>query len=120
MKTIAIAFLLPVCLALTPACSSDDPVEAAEADVVHVTISSNQFDPPSVTIKAGQTVRWTWSGGTHNVVSGAECGTPDQKFKSGAPIGGGTYEHLFETAGSFPYYCEPHCGQGMKGTIVVE
>jgi plastocyanin len=105
--------------ALAPACSSEDPADAADADVVEVAVSSNQFEPASVKIKVGQTVRWTWRGGSHNIRSGPDCDQPDDKF--GASIrSGGTFEKKFEVAGSFPYYCEPHCSMGMKGEIIVE
>lgn len=118
MKRIA----LGLAFVLTTACSSEDPATTNDANVVNVKVLPNRFDPPSVTIKVGQTVRWTWSGGVHNVVSGAACPPEpgDGKFKSGAPMAGGTFDKKFETAGTYPYYCEPHCSTGMKGEIVVE
>lgn len=85
-----------------------------------VTISSNQFSPATVTIKAGETVKWTWSGGTHNVVSGTSC-TSDNKFTSGAPASApNTFEHKFDTAGTYDYFCQPHCSAGMKGQVIVQ
>ncbi len=104
---------------LAAACSAEDPAETNDADVVTVRVTSDRFDPPTVRIKVGQTVRWTWAGGTHNVVSGENC-TPDDNFRSGAPMAGGTFEKKFETPGTFPYYCEPHCSMGMTGEVVVE
>lgn len=38
---------------------------------------------------------------------------------AGAIAPGETYEHAFEVAGEFPYYCIPHESAGMKGTVVV-
>jgi plastocyanin len=108
-------------VAMVSACSSDEETPPdTNANVVNVEVTSNQFTPASVTIKVGQTVRWRWAGGTHNVVSGPDCNTEDGNFKSGAPQGGGTFDHIFEKAGTFPYYCEPHCSMGMKGTVIVE
>src|SRR5262249_42603846 len=98
----------------------DEPQTANPADIVNVQISPNQFTPASVKVKVGQTVRWTWAGGTHNVVSGPDCNKEDGNFKSGAPQGGGTFDKKFEKAGTFPYHCEPHCAMGMKGEVVVE
>lgn len=107
--------------AVAPACSADDETSTdAPEDVVNVDVTSNQFTPASLRIKVGQTVRWTWGGGTHNVVSGPDCDTEDGNFKSGAPVGGGTFDKKFETAGTFPYYCQPHCAMGMTGEIIVE
>lgn len=123
MKKLALSLLAT--LALLTACAADDPAADVEADTANVTIRDNEFSPSTITIKAGQIVRWTWNsngGGLgHNVVSGAACGEPDNKFDgSGAPKEGGTYEYKFEVAGTFPYYCEPHCSMGMKGTVVVQ
>jgi plastocyanin len=33
---------------------------------------------------------------------------------------GSTYSHTFTQAGSFPYFCRPHCSMGMTGTVVVQ
>jgi plastocyanin len=116
---IGVSFLA-VLGALLPACSSEDPAVAADNNVVVVTASANSFEPASVTIKVGQTVRWQWAGGSHNVVSGPDCGQADGNFRSGAPQEGGTFEKQFEKAGSFPYNCEVHCKMGMKGDVIVE
>lgn len=104
------------------ACTAEDDTTNTPStnDVVNVQVSSNQFSPAEVKVKVGQTVRWTWAGGTHNVVSGPDCNTEDGNFKSGAPVGGGTFDKKFEKAGTFPYYCTPHCAMGMKGQVVVE
>ena len=93
------------------------PAESAPT----VKVNGHTFDPPEVRIKAGTTVKWTWVAGRHNVVSGSSC-KPDGKFSSGTTtVGpGSTFEQKFDTAGTFPYYCDPHCGMGMTGTIVVE
>ncbi len=90
-------------------------------DVTKVAVNGHTFDPPEVRIKAGSTVRWVWVAGKHNVVSGESC-TPDGKFTSGNDtVGpGATFEQKFETAGTFPYYCDPHCGIGMTGKVIVE
>jgi plastocyanin len=85
-----------------------------------ITISGASFGPEELRVKVGTTVKWTWASGSHNVVSGSKC-APDGKFTSGAPQGkGSTFEHTFDSAGTFPYYCDPHCGMGMTGTVIVE
>ncbi len=120
-KTFAFA-LAVLSVAIIPACSSEDTDGGGDGnadDVVNVQVTSNQFTPASVKVKVGQTVRWTWAGGIHDVVSGTSC-QDDGKFKSGAPMGGGTYEKKFDTAGTFPYFCTPHCQMGMKGEVIVE
>jgi plastocyanin len=68
-------------------------------------------------ITAGTTVHWVWVGGFHNVASG-NCCTFDGNFTSGNPQGGGTFDHTFSTAGTFPYFCQVH-NQLMTATINV-
>ena len=72
------------------------------------------FAPAAIEVSPGTTVTWEWiGGGTHNVVSSGE------QFKSGPPESGATFEHTFETAGTFYYYCAPHQSMGMKGAVIV-
>lgn len=83
--------------------------------------SSNAFAPAMLTIKAGETVTWSWAGGSHTVTSGTGC-TSDGKFGTDGVLtgAGATFSHTFPTAGTFEYFCVPHCSSGMKGTIVVQ
>lgn len=85
------------------------------------------FSPASMTIKAGQSVHWVWDSGGHTVTSGTN-GTADNKFCAPTDMNcamaptqnaGFTYDHTFPMAGSFPYFCKPHFGAGMTGTITV-
>jgi plastocyanin len=103
--------------------SAAEKEEAASTGAVagSVAVNGHTFDPPEVHIKAGEAVKWTWVSGRHNVVSGASC-TPDGKFTSGTSTDGppATYEHTFDTPGTYPYFCDPHCGIGMTGKVVVE
>jgi halocyanin-like protein len=72
------------------------------------------FVPAAIEVSPGTTVTWEWIGeGTHNVVGSGE------QFKSGPPESGAIFEHTFETAGTFYYYCDPHRSMGMKGVIIV-
>jgi plastocyanin len=100
--------------------ASSGAAASADGGVVEVKVNGRAFDPPALTIKANQTVRWVWIAGNHNVVSGASC-TADGKFTSGSIEGvPATFEHTFTAAGSFPYFCDPHCSLGMAGTVTVE
>ena len=86
-----------------------------------VTVKSFSFTPATLTIKAGETVTWTWAGGSHTVTSGTNC-TSDMAYTSGLKSGtGDTFTHTYPTAGTFEYFCEPHCqSSAMKGTIIVQ
>lgn len=76
------------------------------------------FDPPAIKVSTGTTVTWQWTGegGTHNVVDN------DGAFDSGTPVAeqGHTFEHTFDSSGTYLYHCEPHKTLGMKGAVVVE
>lgn len=102
-----------------PAASTGTSSSPSDPSVVEVKVDGHDFDPPEVHIKANQTVRWVWVSGRHNVVSGDACSS-DGRFSSGATAASTTFEHKFDAAGSFPYFCDPHCSIGMKGLVVVE
>ncbi len=101
------------------------------AQTVDITVGpngQNTFAPNPVAINVGDTVRWTFASIGHNVISGSSC-QADTKFCSPGdtncadaptPGPGATYSHTFNTAGSFPYFCSPHCFNGMTGTIIVQ
>ncbi|HZR27329.1 MAG TPA: plastocyanin/azurin family copper-binding protein, partial [Terriglobales bacterium] len=86
-----------------------------------VTVSDFSFSPGTINITAGQTVTWNFTAGDfHNVDSGSSC-TPDGRFSSGGTQNGGTYSHQFTVAGTYPYFCDPHCGlmPSMAGSVTV-
>lgn len=92
---------------------------AAGAATVSVTIRDNSFNPKSVTINAGDTVVWTNQGSvTHTSTSGSSC-SADGKWNSGNMGPGATFSFMFAGAGSYPYFCRPHCASGMTGSITV-
>jgi plastocyanin len=101
-----------------PPAQSTNATEAASAKVV---VNGHEFDPPAVHIKAGQSVRWEWVAGFHDVVSGSAC-TSDGQFRSGSGTEGpgSTFDHRFDAPGTYPYFCDPHCGIGMTGKVIVE
>ncbi len=117
---------LGLALSLVPACTSDDTNTSSSGTsgapaAATVTVSPNKFEPQEVTIKVGQSVAWRFTGGTHNVVGGTNCAadTSANKFRSGDPQSGGSFEKKFDTAGTFDYFCEPHCSVGMTGKVIV-
>lgn len=75
------------------------------------------FTPPAIQVDSGTKVVWEWTGkgNTHNVVH------EDGDFESELSAEEGfTFEHTFESSGTFLYYCQPHKSLGMKGAVVVE
>jgi PKD repeat protein len=99
---------------------------AAQAATANVSITNTRFTDSAsgnstTTINAGDTVLWTWGGGTHSTTSGAcspACAA-DGRWDSGIKSNSGTFSRAFPIAGSFPYHCEVH-GSMMQGTIVVQ
>jgi len=84
------------------------------------------FVPDEVTIKAGDSVSWVGNKGMpHNVVFDEEAvpdGTDldalnheDMVNESGEKV-----TSKFAKAGTYAYYCEPHRGAGMAGTVIVK
>lgn len=89
-----------------------------------------QFDPPALTIKAGDTVKWVNNKlSPHNVVIG-EAKSPDGAAIEGAGTklshkglafsAGESFTSTFDQPGTYTYYCEPHRGAGMVGKITVQ
>jgi plastocyanin len=85
------------------------------------------FNPSTVNLAVGDSVHWVWSSIGHNVVSGTNC-TNNNLFCSPSNTNcganptsstGATYDRTFTSAGSFPYFCRPHCFFGMTGTVHV-
>ena len=74
-----------------------------------------------LTIQPGDTVRWIWISGMHNVVSGMD-GDKDagSEFFSGPPEFAAVFEHTFDTPGVYPYFCEVHVDFGMQSFVTVE
>lgn len=75
------------------------------------------FAPPAISITTGTTVTWKWTGlgGSHNVV--AESGSFESEMASEK---GHTFEHTFDSTGTYKYVCVPHESMGMKGVVVVK
>jgi len=86
-----------------------------------VTVNDNFFSSNAITITAGQTVTWTWSGsnsGSHDVVSGSSCSS-DGQYSSPFHSNSGTFTHQYTAVGTYNYFCSPHCGLGMTGSVAV-
>ena len=104
---------LAPCLALLAAC----PAFAAEVVIQQVNLS---FTPSSVTVNAGDTVKWVRTSGSHTVTSGSSC-TASGLFS--APLNSTSTSFTWVVPASnagttVPFFCSPHCSV-MTGTIIV-
>jgi len=78
------------------------------------------FVPTEITVPAGSTVTWTNDDSTiHTVVEGSAQGGSGETpaFDSSIIANGATWEHTFDTAGEFDYYCSLH--PFMTGKVTV-
>jgi plastocyanin len=97
---------------------------ASSFAVTHdVTVADNSFSPQNVPITVGDTVTWTLSGlaaFSHTTTSGSGCihNTTGEVWDSGT-LGSQPFSRVFNTPGTYEYYCTFHCGIGMTGTVTV-
>ena len=88
-----------------------------------------RFAPTSQTISVGDTVEFrNVSAFVHSVST--RPATPEEAASTELPVGaesfdsgdikaGGIYLHTFTIPGTYRYFCDPHHGAGMVGTIIV-
>ncbi|MFB6152954.1 MAG: plastocyanin/azurin family copper-binding protein [Halodesulfurarchaeum sp.] len=91
--------------------------------------SDYYFDPIGLFVEPGTTVTWVNKTGSHSATA-YEKGTGPAtvtRIPSGADAfnsgiiskANGTYEHTFQTEGTYDYFCIPHKSLGMVARIVV-
>ncbi len=72
-----------------------------------------------VEIGVGGTVTWTNDDtAAHTVTSGTAADGPDGTFDSSIVMAGKTFEHTFDEAGEYDYFCIVH--PWMTGKVIVE
>lgn len=125
MKRLFLAALL-----LTPlAFASGVEARTAEPAVVVRMTDGLQFVPARVTVRVGQRVVWRTVGTIAHTVTAvrakaakpAHAGVPAgaRAWDSGFVGSGRTYSRVFTVPGVYRYFCIPHEGARMVGTIVV-
>lgn len=77
-----------------------------------VFIQGMAFNPSSITVKAGTTIKWTNKDGIAHTVT-----SDNNVFNSGSIGSGGTYTYTFSTAGTFQYHCSIH--PSMTAKVIV-
>lgn len=112
------------------------PTGGGNAQTVDMT-GDLTFAPQTITVSTGTTVTWdNVSNLAHSVTAYADeipddaayfaSGGADSEEQAreaypdtGEIPAGETYEHSFEVAGSYGYFCIPHESAGMTGTVEV-
>ena len=100
------------------------PTESGGSSADHTVVvgpgGSLVFDPAELSVATGDTVEFSWDSDTHTVTveskpSGSDwTGTGEETHDAGF-----THTHTFEVDGTYDYYCRPHRGSGMVGSITV-
>jgi plastocyanin len=92
------------------------PVGKSPDPVTRVEVHDNFFDPRSVTIDRGETVRWAWKGDNkHNVVfKKIPAGASKRRIKSRSS---GHASRTFTVPGNYQYVCLLY--DGMEGIVTV-
>ncbi len=122
--------------------SPPPPPPPAPPPVANVGMTDNnglapyRFSPETLTVTVGTIVKWTnngnaahttandasptpiWNSGSVNPAGTTMC-APNDPYCQPAGTAAGTYQRTFSTAGTYPYHCEIHGLQGMKGVVVV-
>lgn len=112
-RKVKVRWLAGVAAALTlPACGVGD-VGAPVAGTVFVSIKDNFFQPDTLTVHLGGSVRWTNDGAViHSVVQDSG------KWQSPLMPPTTWFDVRFDSLGAFPYHCSRH--PGMTGTVLVQ
>lgn len=101
---------------------TDSPTGTAGPDAV-VTVGpggSLVFEPETLEVAVGATVEFVWDSGGHTVtVESQPDGANWEATGESTESAGFTHTHTFDVAGQYDYYCLPHRGAGMVGSVVV-
>lgn len=98
------------------------------AQILHTVNAGNfYYEPASITINVGDTVRWVNDGGTHNVNADINTLTDmsynnPESFSSSPTTGSILLTRVFNVEGTYNYDCSvgAHAANGMVGTVIVE
>lgn len=86
-----------------------------QGGTVSVSIVDFAFNPKTIAVPVGTTVRWTNNGSAPHTVTSTSS---PKAFDSGTLNPGESFEFTFKTAGQFPYRCAIH--PSMTGMVIVE
>jgi plastocyanin len=107
--------------------------ETGEGQPGGTTVEMNdqlEFEPREITVSSGETVTWTNVGKVAHTVTADKSKAADpsnvglppgvDEFDSGFIAEGESFSRKFDRPGTYRYFCIPHEGAGMVGTVVVE
>lgn len=82
--------------------------------IVHV--GNYYFNPSSLNVAVGDTVRWVWDNGSHTTTSGVIPGGASS-WDANINTANHSFEYRVLLAGDYNYVCTPHAAMGMVGSF---
>ncbi len=82
----------------------------------NVNVGNYYFNPSSLNVTVGDTVRWVWVNGSHTTTSSTIPGAAaswDESINNSNT----SYEYKVTVAGTYNYVCTPHAGMGQVGSF---
>ncbi len=109
------------------------PASASEANVVladSFIVNNFYFDEnhdaattqvDTAKIPVGESIEWVWQGGTHTITSGSGSADPNvgKLFDTSSNSASTRFTFVFDSAGTFPFFCRFHELDNMKGVVIV-
>lgn len=95
-----------------PRAYAQAPLQARPTTTVTVGAYDNYFEPKTLNVQPGTTVKWVNYGQHEHTVT-----SNDGRWDSGDIAPGAAYSATFQQPGTYYYYCRHH--QGMRSSIVV-
>jgi len=117
---LAIAFLALGCAGQLPTApvnetnttpSNVTPATTNEGKIIEVSIQNLAFEPKSVKISPGDTVKWTNLDSVSHTIKSTD-------FASEVLKNGDSFSHTFTQVGTYDYHCSIH--PSMTGVVIVE
>src|SRR5687767_7749323 len=94
--------------------SSRQPSPAVPTTTTTVGAYDNRFEPQTINVQPGTTVRWVNYGHHAHTVT-----ADDGSWDSGDIQPGASYSATFNNPGTYYYYCRHHTQDRMRGVVVV-
>jgi plastocyanin len=94
--------------------STGRPAPAKPTTTVTVGAYDNRFEPKTINVELGTTVRWVNYGQHAHTIT-----ANDDSWDSGDIRPGAAYSATFKQPGTYHYYCRHHKADRMQGVIVV-
>ena len=114
-------FIIFISLLSIISCTKDKAEQIIPTTTFHeVEALSSTFNPDTLNINVGDTVRWTNSSGFHNVNATTVTFPSNPESFGNALTSSWVFDHVFTTSGTYDYQCDAHFSMGMTGVVIVQ